>query len=646
MTCDIINTMPKRYRSLILYCLVISLFQRDLLAGTTPPSTVHTLTPTTPNGENGWYITPVQVDLTATDLESGVKEINYQIDGGVWNKASFSSTLNRAPNPSFEIPGGTTSGLDKWEASIIGSATYSQDTTVYYPGFETSSAKISVSGGSWHGINNKNFFVAASPLENMSASAWIKGEGTEPRLRFKIFSIDSDGVSTEIASTPTDKLEGEWSYVSLNFTVPLNSIGVYLDIGIIGGNGTIWIDAVNINSATVATTVSFVVGSNSTNHTINYYSVDHADNTETIHTITFKIDQTPPGNWHDSGAIRSILGPSDHHLYVYVTVDDYISGLSPETDRYQYLPESETTFGIHEDLMQCSSDWFPNLWANLISDPIIPGASSATLLTPKTDLCNSNWKICKVVRFYAKDMAGNVNTKDYCINGPWIKIRGGAFVRSNHNISMVAEGEDNNTDSLIEAKGNIIDFFTSLKGWNVVQSDIPNTYLYSDLYNMAPIKTAITNNVLRTVSGTYEINGDIEIKNANLPSGFESSTFDQVVFINGNLRFSTNVTISDSSTLLFVVSGNVEVDKNVSNVGVGLMADGDIYTAYNIQEGQNSNTLTMKGMFGANKFHFQRALQGTGNEESPSEDIIYDPRYLVKLRDKFGGSTVRWLSTD
>lgn len=74
---------------IIFFCLVVQTsiglnFNDD----TTPPVSTHTLDPSEPNGENGWYIY-VTVILNATDDMSGVKEIRYYIDGG----------------PEFVIPG-------------------------------------------------------------------------------------------------------------------------------------------------------------------------------------------------------------------------------------------------------------------------------------------------------------------------------------------------------------------------------------------------------------------------------------------------------------------------------------------------------------------------------------------------------------
>ncbi len=50
----------------------------------TPPTTTATLDPAEPDGENGWFTTPVEVTLAATDNEggSGVESTLYAIDGG------------------------------------------------------------------------------------------------------------------------------------------------------------------------------------------------------------------------------------------------------------------------------------------------------------------------------------------------------------------------------------------------------------------------------------------------------------------------------------------------------------------------------------------------------------------------------------
>jgi hypothetical protein len=55
----------------------------------TAPATTYTITPASPDGENGWYKGDITIKLTATDptvaeVSSGVAKIEYQIDGGAW----------------------------------------------------------------------------------------------------------------------------------------------------------------------------------------------------------------------------------------------------------------------------------------------------------------------------------------------------------------------------------------------------------------------------------------------------------------------------------------------------------------------------------------------------------------------------------
>jgi len=49
----------------------------------TPPVTTCTLNPPEPNGENGWYVSDVEVTLNATDDMSGVNRTEYRINGGI-----------------------------------------------------------------------------------------------------------------------------------------------------------------------------------------------------------------------------------------------------------------------------------------------------------------------------------------------------------------------------------------------------------------------------------------------------------------------------------------------------------------------------------------------------------------------------------
>ncbi len=625
------------------------LLQQGVYAGNTPPFTTLTKTPSTPNGKDDWYLTPVNILLTATDLESGVASINYKIDSGNWVTVTQSDTLNLAPNPSFETThAGSSINTLSWEAGLQdGQAVYSRNTLNYV--FGTTSIKINSTGAAWHSINHSVNYAVANPLSNMSAEVWLKTESAGGSAYFKIFAVSKDindnFVYTEVAQSNSINGTTTWTKISENFVVSVSdAIGVYMEVGLLG-TGILYVDGVSINNSAKSADTSFTVSSDG-NHTVSYYSTDRSGNIETTKSTTFKIDQTPPTNWRNSNAYRGVTGPSDHHLYVTTVVDDTTSGISTLTDKFQYHTDRNPGFGSFSDLMQCSSTWQPDTWAPLISPPFSPGATTVTLLTPKTDFCDSVWKICKTVRFYAEDMAGNSSTKDLCINGPWIKIRGGGLAGSRLGINMLSESSDKNTDSVIEAGNTEVNFFTSTKSWVVKNNIGAKDYSYTELLDA--VKTSPTEifGTLPTTDGVYIKNGNFTITATSVPNNYDTSTFKQIVFINGNLRFDKEIVLASTSAVLFVVSGNVEIKKTVSEVTSAIHSDGTFYTAYDTNEGDQTGTLRLKGVFVADKFIFQRTLQGTDNVEDPSEDFTYEPRFGNLLREYIGINAVRWLKSE
>lgn len=241
-------------------------------------------------------------------------------------------------------------------------------------------------------------------------------------------------------------------------------------------------------------------------------------------------------------------------------------------------------------------------------------------------------------------MAGNVATKDVCINGPWIKARWEGSVRSDNNITMSSEGQGDNTNGLIETAGTTIDLFTSNTDWRVKNSPIPSKFNYDDFWKATKDKTTITS--LNTTSGVYLIDDNFTINNSTLPSNYDTATFDHLIFVNGNLTIDAEVDLKRDSAALFIVKGDVKVSKNVNLVKLGIFADGDFYSAYDLLEGDTNETLLLYGAFAADTFEFQRTLQGADNSDDPAESFFFEAKYLIQLKKYFANYSVKYLSVE
>lgn len=621
---------------------------------TTAPSTTYSLSPASPNGDNGWYVSPVQIQLDATDLETGVKTIYYRVNNGSWKSQNFAGTQNQIANASFELTGSTSTGASGWETTLEDpEAAYSHSLTDSAPGFGDKSVYIEATGGAWHGIHNKNNLITVLPYDNMTASVWLKTENATGGAKFKIYSANYDEGSyiySLIDESNTLVGTNDWTKVALDFTVSdPNADAVYIDVGIIGP-GNLWIDAVSLSTASQNSTATFAVSSDNSNHQVEYYAVDYAGNQENSscvspknNCIEFKIDQTPPGNWSNIGSERR--SGNAHQLYVFTDVFDETSGLKTSggnVNKYQYTTHKFPEFGYYSDLNRCRNrDWESGGWVDLGEGVDSDGDNSAYLETQRTEFCNSNWKVCKDVRFYAEDMAGNSDTKQWCLKGPWVQVVGEGIVRSNNNIDMGGEGNGENTDGLIELGGYAADAFTTTKGWKAANLQKQNTPDYDELINMTTKEKIELAETLSTSSEVFEHSGDFEIDSGNIPGNYSNEVFDQIVFVDGDLLISSNIEIGSNSTALFIVSGDVQIDKDVEYVGIAILADGDLETAYNFDpDTEQVNTLTMQGIFVANTIIFQRTLEN--NEDNPAEYIIFEPKYALQQKNFFEISSIEW----
>jgi hypothetical protein len=624
--------MAHLLKILVLLMLVLFTTPTFAQADSTPPVTTATLDPSTPDGDNSWYRSPLSIILEATDLESGVKSIHWKLNDNSWQVDTIPSSINLVPNPSYEEDVDLDDNPDSWTFTGTSGAVGGLDSASY---IGSKSAKISAVTNGWSFFSYSDNYSVVSPPQTMRFSVWLKGESVAGTgAYFKVFALSPTG-QTLLYSSDAVSLLGtfDWARISADFDIVDSSVyGVYVEVGV-DGVGSLWVDGAVLADDAEVPVVDLTYFDNG-EHTFYYYSRDQAGNTEPQQDITFKIDTIAPGNWQ--GFDVSNCG-NDHSLYSWITVGDQTSGLQPFTDLFQYSIDAGETWGYYEDLTKCNDPWYENQWRDL-STSFSPGAGEVTLVTPCIDYCNSNWQVCKIVRFRIEDMAGNESIKDICINGAWSKVSGGGDVYAGSDITMSDTGGESNTDGLIVSSGTVTNFsssqpWSSLEGYSYV--DYPT---YSSLSSQCTDQTAIAS--LPTTSGYFRTNGSFVIDTKTIPAGLKTADFSAVLFVNGDLVVNADVELGGSGAIVFVVGGDVYVDKKVNNLSGAFLVDGAFDTAYN--GGRNLDTLHIWGSVKAESIKLSRSLSSKDNINDPAEEIHFEPKYFWLLKGLLGDRQLEW----
>lgn len=624
--------------SAITYVLIIH--KADLAkvfasSDTTPPTTTLTLNPASPDGQNGWYVNPVDVTISADDLESGVESINWTLDGQS-DSQTFSNTLNLIQNPSFETAGTPLSMWDKVNDDGI-SVTYSQDPTAA-PGLGLNSAKIMSTGTTWHAFNHRDNFAVASNLQNMTSSLWIKTENVTTAASYKIYLVYDDGVGnsgTSFVSSSTS-ISGTtgWQKLTLNF-IPNNAstVGVFMEIGI-EGTGTVWFDGASISSSITTSSVNFAVSSGG-NHTLSYYSKDFSSNQSTTQNTSFKIDTKAPSKWVNFTITEA---GNNHTFVVSIRVSDSVSGIDVSTAEFQYSVDQGVTWGHYSNLTGCNST-FNSGWRSATTSPNADGSNTVVITTPAIDFCNSNWASSKKIRFRINDMAGNLSqSSDFTINGAWVQINSGE-VGSNYDVGMQTGSQ---TSHLIIAKGSLSGI-TSTNNWYVEDYDTKLPFqAYDTWYAKYPTTTALPGGRLPTTNGRYRVNSDFTIASSTIPSGLSTTqNLNAVVFVNGDLNINNNYSLHATSGIILIVKGDITVANGVSAIDGYYISDGQF------DVGSGSSALTVTGGVQADSFNLKRSLNGNQNSSNPAEIFNYNTKYLVAGRNQLTDNyTVTWLGVN
>ncbi|MBI2334640.1 hypothetical protein HYU96_02455, partial [Candidatus Daviesbacteria bacterium] len=120
-----------------------------------------------------------------------------------------------------------------------------------------------------------------------------------------------------------------------------------------------------------------------------------------------------------------------------------------------------------------------------------------------------------------------------------------------------------------------------------------------------------------------------------------------VVFVDGSLLFDTNFTYGGpGSGMVFVVKGDVNIEKAVTRVDAVIISEGTICTSYdkvgNSCSDSNVPLLINGSLISLNQAKpilFRRRL---ADNSLPAEKIVWQPKYLVILKDLFADTYQKW----
>lgn len=633
--------MTKKTAFIIPLTLLIFLFSANLRCSLandiTAPTTTLTQTPTSPDGLNSWYISPVNITLTADDLDSGVKSINWLLDAYL-NTQTFNNTLNQILNPSFEDVG---SPINKWDlVGNDGSTVFSQDSTSTPP-LDAYSAKIySVTTG-WHAFSTESNYSVTSTYQNMTSSIWVKTDTlTGNNAYYSIYLLYDDGngqvLKQLLATSSSVSGTTAWQKITLNFVVNnTQAVGVYMEAGL-NGVGNAWFDGASISSSLTNPSANFAISSNGI-HDLSYYSFDNADNEELPHHNTsFKIDTKAPSRFTNFTPTQ--YGNS-HTFIISINVTDTTSGLNTQTAEFQYSvdEDEEGSWGYYTNLTGCNST-FVQGWKSMSTNPSTNGVTQTTMTTPAVDFCDSNWADPKKIRFRIKDVAGNLGqSADFTMNGVWIRVTNGDIF-SNKAISFQSPSTVTYTAGAHESISNV----TSGNSWFLENYSILSHENYNEWYSKYTTTTAPPNNKLPNISGKFRINSDFTIASNTIPNGLSNvQNMSAVLFVNGDLNINSNYSLHATSGIIFIVKGEISVANNVTSV------DGFFITGEEFDTGSGNSQLTLNGGVQADTLVFGRSLNGNQNSSTPAEIFTYQPKYLIVGKNQLGsGYSVSLVSID
>ena len=496
---------------------VVHVFVEDLNPDSIPPTTTVSLSGT--DGENGWYTSSVTASLSATDIGYGVENTTYRINDGSWALYTSSFTIdiegintidyysvdqanNKENTNTLDIKIDTT--------QPTGQVTINNDDD--YADSQVVTLHTTADDGGGSGLYQMRFRNEGDIWTNSwidyttEPTPWTLKTGDGNKRVYAQFKDNAGNISPTSSDSITLDTEPPTTTESLSGAMGENDwyIGaVTITLSASDTRSGVGYTSYRINEEPWSSyTGSFIVDIEGIN-TIDYYSVDQANNKENTNTLDIKIDTTQP-----TGQV-TINNDDDYTSTTLVTLS---------------LTYEDTASGVSEVRYSNDGVWDTEAWEN-------PTSTKFWTLTPGEGI--------KKVYYQFKDNAGNISptSSDSIIldtepPSATISINEGDEYTNSTSVTLYLQYSDNEGVDQVRYSNDGISYTnweqpSENKSWTLSSEDGIKT-VYAQIRDRAGLNSNFVFDTI--ILDTIPPTGSIEINN-----GASSTT-------------STSVTITPSAT--------------------------------------------------------------------------------------------------
>jgi hypothetical protein len=285
-------------------------------------------------GTNGWYVSEVQISLSATDNVSGARSTFYRIDGGAIQTYTGPFVISALGQHTVEY--WSVDNLKNTEVAqslAINIDTIVPTTTdLILPSTTVISSPVSVTlnaSDSVSGVANTFFNLNGGPAQTYTSTFTISNDGA---YNIEYWSVDMAG-NTEIHKTRTVRIDSTAPHTQAFVSGTAGANGWYVSNVQLSLTATDNVSGVQsmfyrIDGGAIQNYSGPFVISALGQHTVEYWSVDNLNNTEAAQSLAVNVDTIAPIVMAAANPSTASKKPQPITVTISGSVTDSISGVS------------------------------------------------------------------------------------------------------------------------------------------------------------------------------------------------------------------------------------------------------------------------------------------------------------------------------